>query len=717
MRGERIPPWRRRNSAIPKRPIQLFLDGGFATPQDTSEPGCWRRYSCFVLLTAFVTSAVLLAPLMLHLERQRQRSRTSLLRDLQRSRDHGVHPCDDFYRHVCSGWDGNLNRRYRTPLATYSSVFDERVIKSVLRRRFPSRSAKAQDKASAFLLTCLSRTGRRNTWSLSKVLLELGLPWPRKSSATRYDLLNTLVKASLHFGTSLFWAFYVGRHPSRPHEHTIYMTLEMRCFEWIADFGRLMVRERHDDYLRRCAEIVGGIGQSYSTMIHAVTTMHLDIAEKVRRYWYQSAVPYLQRMDDFELRRAVNGYLPDDSQLWPDDDIVNMQPELFHELNQTQFTENAESFRLYLGAYAVWRLSPFASHYLTAALLGNMGWAGALKSHRLAKCLEALESIMPLVMWKLHDDTQGDRTIGWTMQQLTAKSVSKLQRVTGHAFGRTFNTATRRVSNNAYNMTLTWGVLDQAYAHVRPRSYSGLFDMYLQACRLSVNVSKQSMRRPRNIMLHAPGIAGVILYRNLVAREVVVESFRLAAAPADSPHLLPVLAAFVGTEICKQLLTIARFLLRYDGSFRRVPAPNNREDYDAPLEYYEKLVRGPRFADRFTRGELREVIGNSLAAYFASYIPSLPEAHAIAAERAGAHASDEQSSLIGVSADQLFFLVNCFTHCGEAGTAYELRKINCNLALPSIGAFRRAFKCEAQHRLVTNFTWPEPVNVHRAVAA
>ncbi|XP_070397037.1 uncharacterized protein [Dermacentor albipictus] len=197
------------------------------------------------------------------------------------------------------------------------------------------------------------------------------------------------------------------------------------------------------------------------------------------------------------------------------------------------------------------------------------------------------------------------------MQQLTAKSVSKLQRVIGDAFGRTFNTATRQVSNNAYNKTLTWRVLDRAYAHVRPHSYSGFFDMYLQACRMSVNASKRSMRRPRNIVLHAPGIANVILYGNLVAREVIVESSRLAAAPADPPHLLPVLAAFVGTEICKQLLTIAHFLLRYDGSFR----------------------------------------------------------------------------------------------------------INCNLALPSMGSFRRAFKCEAHHRLVTNFTWPEPDNVNRAVAA
>ncbi|KAH7986750.1 hypothetical protein HPB49_025823 [Dermacentor silvarum] len=716
MRGERIPPWRHQTSANPEQPVELFLARAFPLPEDTSEPDSWRRYSCFVLIAAFVTSAVLLAPPMLYFERQRQRSRLSLGRDLERSRDHGVHPCDDFYRHVCSGWDGNLNRRYRTPLAKYSSVFDQRVIKNVLLRRFPSRSAKAEHKASALLLMCLSRTGRRNTWSLSKVLLELGLPWPRKSPATRYDLLNTLAKASLHFGTPLFWAFYVGRHPSRPHEHTIYMTLEIRCFEWIADFGRLMMRERHDDYLRRCAEIVGGIGQSYSTMIRAVTTTHLYIAEMVRRYWDKSTVPYLQQMHDFELRRAVNGYLPDDSQLWPNDEIVNMQSELFHELNQTQLTDNAEGFRLYLGAYAVWWLSPFASRYLTAALLDDVGWAGTLKSHRLAKCLEALESVMPLARWKFYDDTQGIRSVGWTMQQLIAKSVDRLQRVIGDTLGRMFNTVTRQVSSNAYNMTLTWGVLDQAYAHVQLDSNSGFFDLYLRTCRLSITVSKHSMRRPRNIMLHAPGIASVVLYRNLVVREVIVQSFPVVATPMDSPHLLPVLAAFVGTEICKQLLTIARFLLRYDDSFRSILVRSNWTDHDVTREHYENLVRRSRFVEKFNHREMDELVLDSLTAYFASYIPSLPEARAVAVEMAEAHASDEQSSLIGVPADQLFFLVNCFTRCGEAGTAYELQTVICNLALPSITTFRRAFKCEQRHRLVTNFTWPEPVNSNHAVA-
>ncbi|KAH7975846.1 hypothetical protein HPB52_006191 [Rhipicephalus sanguineus] len=672
MRADRIPPGRRNASGSPTK-LPMTPACTLVSPADTSRPGSWGRYSCFVLLTAFVTSATLMGMPTYHLWRRRHWSRVSLERDLQRSRDHGVHPCDDFYQHVCSGWDGNHNRRYRTPLAKYSSAFDQRVVDRVLLRPFHTGSARAEDKASSLLLMCLSRTGRRNKWSLSKVLVELGLPWPMKSEITRYDLLNTLVKASLHFGTPLFWAFYVGRHPSRSHENTIYMTLEPRCAEWIADFERLMARGRHDDYLRRCAEIVGGIGQSYSTMIHAVTTTHLDIAEKVRTFWDQMTLPRLQRMNDFELRRAVNGHLPDDSQLWLDDEIVNLQPLLYRALNETHFSGNAESFMLYLGAYAVWWLSPYASRYLTAAMLADMGWAGTWNSHRRAKCLEALGSVMPLARSNFYQDAQGDKSLTWTMQRLTVQSVSRLGKVIGEAFGRTFNILASRVYSNAYNMTLTWGLLDQVYAQVHLDGGNGFFDLYLRACRLSVAVFKQSMRRPRNILSHAPGIADVRFYRNLVMREVVVQNNFVSEIQTDSRHMLSMLSALVGTEICEQLLAIVYFLVQYDDSFTPIEGLNESTNGDDSLKRYGQVIRTPSFTQKFTLRELRRLVFHSVIAYFASYIPSLPEAVAITAVWTEAHASDEQNSFVGVPVDQLFFLVSCFNRCGEAGTVYELQ--------------------------------------------
>ncbi|KAL1481253.1 hypothetical protein MTO96_050405, partial [Rhipicephalus appendiculatus] len=226
---------------------------------------------------------------------------------------------------------------------------------------------------------------------------------------------------------------------------------------------------------------------------------------------------------------------------------------------------------------------------------------------------------------------------------------------------------------NAYNMTLTWGILDQAYAHVHLDGGTGFFDLYLRACRLSVTVFKQSMRRPRHVLSHAPGIASVRLYRNLVTREVVVKNHFVTAIRTDSRHMLSILSALVGTEICEQLLAIVNFLAQYDDSFMPVQGLNEPTNADKSLERYGEMVEAASFPEKFTHSEVRWLILHSLTLYFASYIPSLPEAAAIAAARSDVPASGDGNSFVGFPIDQLFFLVSCFTRCGEAGTTYELQ--------------------------------------------
>ncbi|KAL3213180.1 hypothetical protein MRX96_035600 [Rhipicephalus microplus] len=284
--------------------------------RDTSSASSCPRYSCFVLPAVLVTTTTLLATPALLLTQLDpwKRDQFTLDEDLQRSRNYGVHPCDDFYHHVCGLWDQHFFRGYWSPVQKYEHLIQGQAIKHHLLRQIPKNPVRARDKASALLLKCLSRRGGESLRTLQNILKELGLSWPQKTPASRRELLGTLVKSSLHFGIHVFWAFFVGRHPPRPNENIIYTTLDERAIDWIRTFQRLIHFGKHRAYLRRCAEIVGGTGQSYSMMIHAVTTAHSLMAQQVHLLWNPVGLPAYMDLHDPELRRALNGHLADDSQ-------------------------------------------------------------------------------------------------------------------------------------------------------------------------------------------------------------------------------------------------------------------------------------------------------------------------------------------------------------------------------------------------------------------
>ncbi|KAL1425828.1 hypothetical protein MTO96_018811 [Rhipicephalus appendiculatus] len=634
--------------------------------KDTSRASSCPRYSCFVLPALLVTTTTLLVTPALLLTRLDpwKRDQFTLDEDLRRSRDYSVHPCDDFYQHVCGHWDRDVVRGYWSPAQKYEHLFHSRLIKRHLLRQIPKNPVRARDKASALLLKCLSRRGRESLGTLRNILKALGLSWPQKTPASRPELLGTLVKSSLHFGIHVFWAFFVG----------------------------LLLR---DDPRGDGRPLADRPTRSTSSGTPWVFPRYLDL-------------------HDPDLRRALNGHLADDSQLWPENQIVSLQPGLFYELNATHFSRAnlTENFKLFLGAYVVWLFSPYASSYLTTRMLEDMGLETSAQQYQHHKCVRAVEDVLPLVMWKVAHGGYTYKLYTWKMLHLTALSVNQMEEVYGDAFRVYFTNVVSRVGVNAWNMTLKWKVLDSVYSYVPFDSAAGFLDMYIRVSVRSIGILKKSLHRTTLTVLHSPGLATFRLYRLLVAREVVLPDYLRTPPLFDVRHPLPVLVAVVANVVCRELAVLGRFILYYDRNFTLVlshPVFAQLASLLRDLSNYASLLESSSSVGHYTERDYRKLIAAGLATYVANGITRLPEARNYfkKAEEA-ATANGWRPTFRGFSEEQLYFLVSCFMECGSAGDGASLQRAICNVALPTVVEFRRAFGCGPHHRLVTNFTWPEP---------
>ncbi|KAK8772659.1 hypothetical protein V5799_024097 [Amblyomma americanum] len=361
------------------------------------------------------------------------------------------------------------------------------------------------------------------------------------------------------------------------------MTMDRRLLEWSHDVDKLHSHGALHQYLRRCAEVLGGTGQSYSLMIANVLEAHENISDIVQEHWQLFCIPRYDNLSDAELRRAVNGHLPDDSQLWPEDEIVNLQPTLFDVLDRFHLTpdENRERFKLFLGAYLVWTVAPLVTSQLAVAMLGDMGYRDSPVSFMSRKCFSSVSFVLPLVAWKLQTNSVQSKHLLWSVFQVVKAALLKALGSYREAIAVRANHVASRLLVNAFNMSATWATVDNIYAFLDmggPDSIS-YFHMFSspngvvtgRRCRHvsrdTVTLYKQSLRKPRHTMFYVPGVAREPIYRLLVTREVTVPNHWTALALTGSTHSLPVMAAVLGMGQVAQMLALLNFVFFYDEQF------------------------------------------------------------------------------------------------------------------------------------------------------
>ncbi|KAL3214734.1 hypothetical protein MRX96_034713 [Rhipicephalus microplus] len=693
-------------------------------PIDFSGAESVPRYVLFVLFGATMMSAVLVVVPGALLLRRRPCSRLggcySLQRELLASIDNSVPPCDDFYGHVCSGWDRRHAAARGAPASWFEENFMDAFLWRLMQRTVPQTPVKAMDKATSMLLHCVKEAAYHGGETLRDFLQDVGLSWPHKSSASREQLLASLVMLSLDVGMPTLWKFVVGRHLARPTENTLYMSLDRRYYLWSQDVDRLDAKGALSRYLRRGAEVVGGPGrliQRHDRGRAGHARGPDDICAGTHSLecsgFCGTSTSCEQCAIDAELRRAVNGHLPDDSQLWADDEVVNLHPGVFESIDEMYLRVHGqrERFKLFLGAYLVWTLCPFVSSQLHEAMIADMGRVESSYARRSRECFETITHVMPLVSWKLQNDMVGDVHFVWGVVHSVVHALRHFIASYNEQIGAHMAETTAHLKINAFNMSSTWTMLDMMYAFIPGGAKKGnYFERYRQIARAAATLYKQSLHAPRHNTYHLPGVSHEPNYRLLVTREVPVSYAKMAPPLSVTGQPLAVPLAIIGIPATAEVLTLFYLTVFTNDRFEKYSTEHMKKALGQALHgdttRFRSFVRS--YANQMatsaapTKQESNDILRNSLA--------MLSAAHAVEGhyeELTSDVWEPTTKSFPGVPASRLLFLLTCFMNCGASGRLHFLKKLLCNVALPVVPSFRRMFQCRPSDRMVTNFTWRE----------
>ncbi|KAK8775104.1 hypothetical protein V5799_010363 [Amblyomma americanum] len=265
---------------------------------------------------------------------------------------------------------------------------------------------------------------------------------------------------------------------------------------------------------------------------------------------------------DVTLRLAINRHLPDESQQWPEDELVCMQADLFADFRKRYLAheENATSFKTYVGAYMVWYLAPYTSKYIAHSLMMDLGTPQSLPNFIRNRCWELVENVLPLAFWKTQLDKIDQHSRRTVFEGYNLLREVMLAEVAHHdgLVSQHMSDFIETLSLNFYNMSLEWDVLERIYEKM-PHMHGSLVEMYATLQEYNAHNMRTSMRKPSSSYVHVPYLVTARAYSLLAAREIPVPLAEMIWPMLHSRYPLPAQMAGFGWELARGLVDMVYY--------------------------------------------------------------------------------------------------------------------------------------------------------------
>ncbi|XP_040062012.2 endothelin-converting enzyme homolog isoform X4 [Ixodes scapularis] len=703
-------PLRMRRSASVRansNPRPVLLDSSVSSrdaevPTVASQDASGHRrleYRLFLLAMSSVTLMVaLLQPLLLYrsLVPCTEPRCFSVALPVREALQASVSPCADFFRYSCSGIDSGFSEKVRHSLRLSTL--------SLISELPASPGQSAVRKAGILLRSCLRLVNQKpeDIDGIRHVLKIGGLRFPALPQTSTSSVLRGVVDLNLHLGIAVLFRLTVGRDLKHRGHHMLYLARNDDLAGFVRYLGRLEASQSLDDYVRRCAEVIGERGMSYARLIDAVRQTNRRFVLTLDDVVDGGPVFYAPPTQVGAFWTGIFKGLQSEFRNLPNvsKELFVLHSNYFNALDEI-FLQQLEPRLLsaYVGLYVVWYLSRLGSHSL-AYHISVQGYTSGLKDVW-TRCFSDVYRLMPLAIERLYleghlkaDDVHEMEDMLRRITHATGVFLASLDRNTGRL-------QTRLASLGLFafgaQSTRALGDVDRLYDHVPDQRDEAFLDGFLNASRSTAQHARHLLRIPAEaqggpflppFLAELPHMAGVHHLIPLGPDAVTPPAFTFDQSPTLN---YAGLGGRIGAQVKRLLLSKPR-LLNESGLYERVWSTGLVNAMRERIQCLRSRFLSYRWESQHVGDDLirTAIVTHIVYTAFSSVLESPSDSGRFLSE----------SQRFGMSPEQLFFVGSCLNWCRDLGAldggrpAARVRvRDKCRFSLMVLGSFARAFGC------------------------